>query len=114
MMPCAYAATGFGAFGVEIGRMVTIIEFLSIRRAGSDWHESEGSGCSPCAPQTPRRGDREMTQTRIFTKPNCPYCAAAMADFKARGVPFQQIDAQGDATARDEMRRLSGGLRVPT
>jgi len=55
-----------------------------------------------------------MAQTRIFTKPNCPYCAAAMADLKARGVPFQQIDAQGDAAARAEMRRLSGDLRVPT
>ena len=55
-----------------------------------------------------------MAQTKIFTKPGCPYCAAAMADMKARGVPFQEIDAKGDLDARAEMVRMSGGLRVPT
>jgi hypothetical protein len=37
-----------------------------------------------------------------------------MADMRSRGVPFDQVDAQGDPAARSEMRRLSGGLRVPT
>ena len=55
-----------------------------------------------------------MDVTRIFTKPGCPYCAAAMADMTARSVPFLQIDALGDRAAREEMQRLSGGLRVPT
>ena len=55
-----------------------------------------------------------MDETKIYTKPDCPYCAAAMADMKARGVPFRQIDAKGDLKAREEMVRLSGGLRVPT
>lgn len=55
-----------------------------------------------------------MEMTTIFTKPGCPYCAAAMADMKARGVPFREVDAKGDKTAREEMVRLSGGLRVPT
>lgn len=55
-----------------------------------------------------------MAETIIYTKPGCPYCAAAMADLKTRGVPFKQIDAQGDKAARVEMRRLSGGLNVPT
>lgn len=55
-----------------------------------------------------------MSTVKIFTKPGCPYCAAAMADLQARKVPFEQIDAQGDLQAREEMRRLSGGLKVPT
>jgi len=37
-----------------------------------------------------------------------------MADFRERKVPFRQIDVQHDLTAREEMRKLSGGLRVPT
>ena len=55
-----------------------------------------------------------MSETTVYTKPGCPYCAAAMADMRERGVPFRQIDAQNDPAARAEMRRLSGGLRVPT
>jgi len=55
-----------------------------------------------------------MNETIIYTKPGCPYCAAAMADMKARGVPFREIDALGDKVAREKMRQLSGGLRVPT
>ena len=54
-----------------------------------------------------------MKQTVIYTKPGCPYCAAALDDLRARKIPFTQIDAQGDARARDEMRKLSGGLTVP-
>jgi glutaredoxin 3 len=56
---------------------------------------------------------RFMAQTIIYTKPGCPYCAAAMADMRARGVPFTEIDAQGDRRARDAMVKLSGGLNVP-
>jgi len=55
-----------------------------------------------------------MAETIIYTKPGCPYCAAAMADMRKRGVPFKEVDAKGNAAARDEMRRLSGDLRVPT
>lgn len=52
--------------------------------------------------------------TRIFTKPGCPYCAAAMDDMRSHDVPFTQIDVQADLVAREEMMKLSGGLRVPT
>jgi len=54
-----------------------------------------------------------MAETIIYTKPGCPYCAAALDDLRARKVPFKQIDAQGDRKAREEMQRLSGGLTVP-
>lgn len=55
-----------------------------------------------------------MAETMIYTKPGCPYCAAAMTDFRKRGAPFREIDVQHDLAAREEMRKLSGGLRVPT
>jgi hypothetical protein len=37
-----------------------------------------------------------------------------MEDYRERKVPFRQIDVQHDLKAREEMRGLSGGLRVPT
>lgn len=55
-----------------------------------------------------------MPETTIYTKPGCPYCAAAMDDFRQRNIPFRQIDVQHDAAAREVMRKLSGGLKVPT
>ena len=36
-----------------------------------------------------------------------------MDDMRARNVPFREIDAQADPRAREEMRKLSGGLKVP-
>jgi glutaredoxin 3 len=54
-----------------------------------------------------------MPKTIIYTKPGCPYCAAAMQDMHQRGVPFIEKDAQGDPTARAEMIKLSGGATVP-
>jgi glutaredoxin 3 len=59
-------------------------------------------------------GGANVQETIVYTKPGCPYCAAAMADLNARGVAFKQIDAQANASARAEMRRLSGRLNVPT
>ena len=55
-----------------------------------------------------------MSETLIYTKPGCPYCAAAMEDFHQRNVAFRQIDVQHDLGAREAMKKLSGGLRVPT
>ena len=55
-----------------------------------------------------------MDEIEIFTKPVCPYCAAAMADMRPRGVAFRQKDAAGDREAREALRRLSPQLRVPT
>ena len=55
-----------------------------------------------------------MQETIIYTKPGCPYCAAAMDDFRERNVAFKQVDVQHDLAARGEMEKLSGGLRVPT
>jgi len=55
-----------------------------------------------------------MNRTVIYTKPGCPYCAAAMADFRARGEAFEQIDVKDDLAARAEFAKVSPHLRVPT
>ena len=51
----------------------------------------------------------------IYTKVGCPYCAAAMADFRKRGVQFKEVNVPGTPGALDEMMKLNGGKRrVPT
>jgi hypothetical protein len=37
-----------------------------------------------------------------------------MEDFRERKVAFRQVDVQHDLAAREQMRKVSGGLRVPT
>lgn len=56
-----------------------------------------------------------MPNVTIYTKPGCPYCAAAKADYEARGVPFKEVSVPGDEKALKEMLSYSGGRRnVPT
>jgi len=55
-----------------------------------------------------------MHETIIYTKPGCPYCAAALADFRARGETFRQVDVKDDLVARAEFEKISPQLRVPT
>lgn len=51
----------------------------------------------------------------IFTKPGCPYCAAAKEDFRRRGVAFTEYNVLADPRARERMLALNGGKRsVPT
>ena len=56
-----------------------------------------------------------MSEIRIYTKPSCPYCAAAKADFERRGVHYTEHNAQDDPAALRRMLELNGGRRhVPT
>jgi glutaredoxin len=51
----------------------------------------------------------------IFTKPGCPFCAAAKEDYRRRGVSFTEYDVLADKEARERMLALNGGKRaVPT
>lgn len=54
-----------------------------------------------------------MAEVKIYTKPTCPYCAAAKADFDQQGVAYLDIDVTADPAALAEMERLSGGRTVP-
>ena len=52
-----------------------------------------------------------MSQVTIYTKPGCPYCAAAKADYEKRGVTFTEIDVPSTAGALQELMRLTNGQR---
>jgi glutaredoxin 3 len=49
----------------------------------------------------------------IYTKPGCPYCAAAKEDLNKRGIEFHEINAAASADLKDELVRVSGGTAVP-
>jgi glutaredoxin 3 len=50
--------------------------------------------------------------TIIYTKPGCPYCAAAKQDLEARSVDYQEIDVYTTPGAREELAELTGGANV--
>ena len=56
-----------------------------------------------------------MSKTTIYTKPGCPYCAAARADLQQRGIQYTEHNVQADQAALREMLKLNGNRRhVPT
>jgi glutaredoxin len=56
-----------------------------------------------------------MSENTIFTKPGCPYCAAAKDDLQQRGVRFTEHNVKADPAALRQMLDLNGGRRqVPT
>ena len=48
----------------------------------------------------------------IYTKPGCPYCAAAKQDLDARGITYDEIDVYTTPGARDQLAELTGGMNV--
>lgn len=51
----------------------------------------------------------------IYTKSGCPFCMAAKADLKFKGVEYIEYNVKADAQRLEEMLQLNGGQRkVPT
>jgi glutaredoxin len=50
--------------------------------------------------------------TIIYTKPGCPYCAAAKQDLDARGITYDEIDVYTTPGAREQLAELTGGMNV--
>ena len=50
-----------------------------------------------------------MKTVRIYTSPLCGYCRAAKRLLAGKGVPFSEIDVQGDPEARRAMTMRAGG-----
>ncbi len=50
--------------------------------------------------------------TLIYTKPGCPYCAAAKQDLEARGIEYDEIDVYTSPGAREQLTELTGGMEV--
>lgn len=56
--------------------------------------------------------DATTTEVTIYTKPGCPYCAAAKQDFKDRDVAFTELDVISDPTIAAKAEELAGGTKV--
>ncbi len=52
-----------------------------------------------------------MTVT-IYTKPGCPYCAAAKDDLLHRGIDYDEVDVYTTPGAREKIAELTGGQQV--
>jgi glutaredoxin 3 len=56
-----------------------------------------------------------MTDVTLYTKPGCPYCAAAKDDLQRRGVRYTEHNVKADQAALRRMLELNGNQRqVPT
>jgi glutaredoxin 3 len=49
----------------------------------------------------------------IYTTPYCPYCHAAKALLKRKGVAFEEIDVQDPSLRQQMMIRANGRRTVP-
>ncbi|MHB9053418.1 MAG: Uxx-star family glutaredoxin-like (seleno)protein [Thermoleophilia bacterium] len=49
----------------------------------------------------------------IYTKPGCPYCAAAKEDFKEKGIEYTEYDVKSDPAIREKAIALAGLAAVP-
>ena len=50
-----------------------------------------------------------MQPVAIYTKSTCPYCHAAKALLRQKGVPFEEISVDGDRVAQMAMAAKAGG-----
>lgn len=46
---------------------------------------------------------------KIYTKPGCPHCAKAREFYSAKGIAFEDLNAQDDLKLRAEMFSFSDG-----
>ena len=55
-----------------------------------------------------------MQEVTIYTTRYCPYCNAAKAFMKRKGITFNEIDIAGNWERRDEMfERSNGQVNLP-
>lgn len=52
-----------------------------------------------------------MTQVEIYTTPTCPYCIAAKALLRKKGVSYEETDVSRDPALREAMMQRAGGRR---
>ena len=54
-----------------------------------------------------------MSRVLLFSTPTCAWCRRAKRYFKARGVPFKEINIERDAEAARDIVRKTGQRGVP-
>lgn len=52
------------------------------------------------------------TEMIIYTKPGCPYCAAAKEHYTKNGVAFKEIDVYDVPGAKEEAIKAAGGKSI--
>lgn len=58
--------------------------------------------------------ETSMALVEIYTTRFCPYCSAAKALLKRKGVSYSEIDVSSDFERREEMiQRANGRMTVP-
>ena len=53
-----------------------------------------------------------MADVKMYTKPGCPYCAAAKDYYAGQGIGYEEINVVGNRAAQKELLSLSGGRRL--
>jgi glutaredoxin 3 len=54
-----------------------------------------------------------MKPVRIYTTPWCGYCHRAKQILEEQGVPYEEIDVDGDHEKRAWLRQVTGQRTVP-
>jgi len=54
-----------------------------------------------------------MPEVTIYTKPGCPYCAAAKEHYTKQGIEFKEIDVYDVPGAKEKAIELAGKSIVP-
>lgn len=53
-----------------------------------------------------------MVQVKVYSTAYCPFCDAAKAHLKRRGIPFEEIDVSDD-DAKQALKQRTGWRTVP-
>jgi glutaredoxin 3 len=54
-----------------------------------------------------------MPSITVYSTVMCPYCEAAKALLRKRGVPYEEINLSRDPDGRDRLVAETGGLTFP-
>ncbi|MGQ9533264.1 MAG: Uxx-star family glutaredoxin-like (seleno)protein [Desulfotomaculales bacterium] len=54
-----------------------------------------------------------MEEIVIYTKTGCPYCRKTMDEYRARGIPFREVNVSENPEAKDLIKRRFRADRVP-
>lgn len=53
-----------------------------------------------------------MADVTMYTKPGCPYCAAAKEHYQKKGISFEEINVIDNPAAQKKLLALSKGERI--
>ncbi len=54
-----------------------------------------------------------MARIQVYSKQNCPYCVQAKRLLDKKGIPYEEIDVEGDDAKRLWLVEVTGQKTVP-